>query len=387
MMHKPAIVVVAFNREQSLKRLLLSISNATYTIKDIPLIISIDYAKDNHQVKVIADTFNWPHGTKKVIYQNNNLGLRKHILQCGAHAITYDSVIILEDDLFVSPNFYEFTLAALNFSSDKSYISGISLYSHQFNVHSRSNFSPLIDGYDNWYFQFASSWGQAWTKNQWLLFMTWYNKQENLTPNASLPANVTCWSDKSWLKYFIAYLVESDTYFLYPRTSYSTNFSDMGTHIGKDSTIYQVPLDLGNNIQYRFSNLEESNSIYDVFYENKKLHNYLNVPKKQLCTDLYGKKEIQKSSRYIITDNILNYKIIKTFGRSLKPHDANIIHEIPGEDIFLYDCQTVQSNPYKLNAYRKIMYNIKSLHRWEAKIVLFKRIKEMLYNAITKLGL
>ena len=386
-MYKPAIVVVAFNREHSLKRLLLSIGNATYTIKNIPLIISIDYAKDNQQVRIIADTFNWPHGPKKVIYQKKNLGLRKHILQCGAHAVTYDSAIIVEDDLFVSPNFYEFTLAALEFSTDKSYISGISLYSHQFNVHSRSNFSPLIDGYDNWYFQFASSWGQAWTKNQWLLFMTWYNKQESLTPNASLPANVTRWSDKSWLKYFIAYLVESDTYFLYPRTSYSTNFSDMGTHIGKDTTIFQVPLDLGNNIQYRFSNLQESNSIYDVFYENKKLHNYLNVPKKQLCIDLYGKKEIHKSSRYIITDNILNYKIIKTFGRSLKPHDANIIHEIPGEDIFLYDCQTVQTNPYKFNAYRKIMYSIKSLQRWEAKIVLFKKIEEMWYNALTKLGL
>ncbi|SDS73069.1 Glycosyl transferase family 2 [Maribacter dokdonensis] len=386
-MHKPAIVVVAFNREHSLKRLLLSISNATYTTKDIPLIISIDHANDNQQVKVLADNFNWPYGIKKVIYQKKNLGLRKHILQCGAHAVTYDSVIILEDDLFVSPNFYEFTSAALEFSADKSYISGISLYSHQFNVHSRSNFSPLIDGYDNWYFQFASSWGQAWTKNQWLLFMTWYNKQESLTPNASLPANVTRWSDKSWLKYFIAYLVESDTYFLYPRTSYSTNFSDMGTHIGKDTTTFQVPLDFGNNIQYRFSNLQESNSIYDVFYENKKLHNYLNVPKKQLCIDLYGKKEIQKSSRYIITDNILNYKIIKTFGRSLKPHDANIIHEIPGEDIFLYDCQKAQINPYKFNTYRKIMYSIKSLNRWEAKIVLFKRIEEMWYNTLTKLGL
>jgi len=386
-MSNPAIVIVAYNRAHSLKRLLQSIGSATYSSKNIPLIISIDYAKDNQEVVDIANSYNWPYGTKKVVYQKENLGLRKHILQCGDYTVKYGSAIILEDDLFVSPNFYEYTLAALKFATDKPYISGISLYTHQFNVHSRSNFSPIIDGYDNWYFQFASSWGQAWTKKQWLLFTSWYNLQDGLSSNSKLPANVTRWSNKSWLKYFIAYLVETDTYFLYPRDSYTTNFSDMGTHIGKDTTTFQVPLDFGNNNEFHFSNIQKSRSIYDVFYENKKLHKYLDLPERTLTVNLYGKKMLNESSRYILTDDVLNYKIIKSFGRSLKPHDANIIENIPGEDLFLYDCQIKQPNPHKINAYRKIIYNIKSLNRREAKIVYFKKITEILENILRKMGL
>ncbi|WP_437371994.1 glycosyltransferase [Maribacter litoralis] len=376
-MSNTAIVVVAYNRKHSLIRLLKSISKANYNSKNIPLIISIDYAEDNQEVVDIANSFEWYNGTKKVIYQKINLGLRKHILKCGSYAVTYGSAIILEDDLFVSPNFFEYTLAALKFTNDKQYIAGISLYNHQFNVHSRSNFSPIIDGYDNWYFQFASSWGQAWTKNQWLLFITWYNNQGSLSPNTNLPANVIRWSDKSWLKYYIAYLVETDTYFLYPRASYTTNFSDIGTHIGKDTTTFQVPLAFGNNNEFRFSNLQESSSVYDVFFENKKLHSYLNVPIEQLIIDLYGQKKSTENYRYLLTDKILNYKIVKTFGRSLKPHDANIINSIKGKDFFLYDCKTTQTNPYKIDSYRKIIYNIKSLKGKEAKIVLFKKLREM----------
>ena len=41
-MIKPAIIVIAYNREESLKRLLTSLNNAIYESDDITLIISID---------------------------------------------------------------------------------------------------------------------------------------------------------------------------------------------------------------------------------------------------------------------------------------------------------------------------------------------------------
>ena len=56
---------------------------------------------------------------------------------------------------------------AMEFSVNKKYIGGISLYNHELNVHTKENFKALDDGYDNWYFQFASSWGQAWSKANW----------------------------------------------------------------------------------------------------------------------------------------------------------------------------------------------------------------------------
>ena len=385
-MIKPAIVVVAFNRKRSLERLLNSINSATYTINNIPLIISIDHATDNQEILDLANVFKWNYGDKQVIYQKENLGLRNHILQCGGYAITYGAAIILEDDLFVSPNFYQFTLAALEFAENKPYIAGISLYNHQFNVHSRSNFSPLIDGYDNWYFQFASSWGQAWTGKQWKGFYNWYKNQKPLKPNSKLPSNVTRWSEKSWLKYFIAYLVETDTYFLYPRNSYTTNFSDSGTHVGKGSTTYQVPLSYGIEENLIFSNLKESNSVYDAFYENKKLYNSLDLKKDDISVDLYGKKPILVDKKFILTDKILPYKVVKTFGRSLKPHDANIIADINGDDIFLYDSHWVQKNTRKFRPYRKIVYSIKSLTRREAQQIFFYLLKEGIKKRLKQLG-
>ena len=92
------VVVVAFNRARSLKRLLGSLNDAIYTVDDVPLIISIDKGDSNQDVLAVAESFVWEHGEKKVVYQETNLKLRKHVLQCGDYALKYGNVIVLEDD-------------------------------------------------------------------------------------------------------------------------------------------------------------------------------------------------------------------------------------------------------------------------------------------------
>nr|WP_299485000.1 hypothetical protein [uncultured Allomuricauda sp.] len=352
------IVVVAYNRPRSLARLLQSLDDAKYPHQDIDLIISIDKAQNNQSVIDTANRFNWENGEKKVICQETNLGLRKHILKCGGLSIEYGAVIVLEDDLFVSPNFYSFTEQALLFSKKESVIGGISLYNHQLNVNTRANFSALEDGYDNWYFQFASSWGQAWTKDQWSGFIQWYNNNPDIENNINVPAYVRSWSSKSWLKYNIAYLVEKDLYFLYPKIALATNFSDAGTHVGNDSTIYQVPLDYGVERKYRFSFLKDSLSVYDAFFENKKLHESLEVNQNELCIDLYGYKS-ETSQRYVLTSKLMNYKIISSFGKSLKPHEDNILRSVDGFELFLYDTNSPEQNLNKQDFDRKVSYNFK----------------------------
>jgi len=223
---KIAIVVVAFNRAKSLNRLLSSLEKANYSSNEIPLVISIDKGENNEDIFKLASEFNWQYGEKIVNYEKVNLGLRKHILKCGNLSKKYGAVIILEDDLYVSPNFYRFTEQAINFSNNKDYIAGISLYNHKINVHTMDSFDAFEDGYDNWYFQFASSWGQAWTIEQWQKFLYWYNEnEEKLLANDKIPKNVTDWSNKSWLKYFIVYLIENDRFFLYPKISLSVLLS------------------------------------------------------------------------------------------------------------------------------------------------------------------
>lgn len=353
------IVVVAYNRPRSLTRLLGSISKANYPHTNIPLIISIDKAENNQNVLEVATSFNWEYGDKKVVYQAENLGLRRHIIQCGGLSQEYGAVIVLEDDLFVSPNFYVYTEQALEFSLREPAIGGVSLYNHQLNVHTLRNFHPIADGFENWYFQFASSWGQAWTKEQWKRFMDWYDVEHDLNNNDSIPKYVRSWSEKSWLKYNIAYLIEKDLFFLYPQLSLTTNFSDAGTHVGNDSTIFQVPLDNGTiKKKYHFSSIEESQAIYDAFFENLRIPAALGLLKEEVAIDLYGYKP-KESKRYILTPKILNYKIVRSFGKSLKPHDDNIFNNVGGWDFFLYDTLISKRNGLKANFVRNAEYNFK----------------------------
>src|SRR5574344_1345043 len=97
------IVVVAYNRLESLKRILASLSRGEYPREPVELIISIDRG-DNQEVLQYADAFPWPHGEKRVIYRPENLGLKRHILTCGDLTQDHDGIILLEDDLVVSPD-------------------------------------------------------------------------------------------------------------------------------------------------------------------------------------------------------------------------------------------------------------------------------------------
>lgn len=355
-----AIIIVAYNRSKSLQRLLLSISNANFNTNNVNLIISIDKSEGNEGVIAVANNFDWKNGKKQIIEHRENLGLRKHIIKCMHHVFEFENIIILEDDLFVSPSFYNYALQSLEFVKNKEFVAGISLYNHQFNVHTDTNFNAIIDGYDNWYFQFASSWGQIFNKTHIKEFLDWYENEPNLSSNETIPMGVRSWSEKSWLKYFIAFTIEKNKYFLYPQISLSTNFSDEGTHMESDTTRYQVPLAGSSNHKYNFSLLSESKSVYDAFFENKRLYIPLNIPSRNLTIDLYGYKTNYKTE-YILSSQILNFKVIKSFKRSLKPHDANITYNLMGKDLFLYDCTNTELNQFKRNKLGELMYQIKNI--------------------------
>lgn len=352
---RPVIVVVAFNRPRSLQRLLTFLSKAQYPDKNITLIISIDRG-DNQNVLNIANDFVWEFGEKIVDYQKENLKLRKHILKCGNWSEKYGSVIVLEDDLIVSPYFYNYAVQALSFSENREYIGGISLYNHRWNVNVSEPFEIMDDPYDIWYFQFASSWGQAWTATQWKNFKKWYVINESKDLHASdMPKFVANWSSSSWLKYFIKYLIESDKYFIYPKKSLTSNFSDAGTHVNSDNTNYQVPLDECKRV-YHFSELEESRCVYDAFFESQRMIDIHEIKTTDITIDLYGSKTDPKT-RYWLSRKILNYAIVASYGCSMRPHEANIMYDIPGEDFFLYDTSIEEKNSRKFNAKRKSVFN------------------------------
>src|SRR5690554_5034928 len=144
----PVLIVVAYNREHALQRLLDSLQAADYQGRqNINLIISIDYSGDNN-VQRCAEQFNWKHGDKRLIVYRERQGLRQHILNCGDLTTVYKSAIILEDDLFVSPHFYEYSVQAAKFYNSDARIAGISLYTMRRNETASRPFESVADGSD-----------------------------------------------------------------------------------------------------------------------------------------------------------------------------------------------------------------------------------------------
>jgi hypothetical protein len=337
MKYSPAIVVVAYNRPHSLKRLLSSLANARKA-DGARLIISIDNnGSENQQVVDLAQNFDWPFGEKEVIHQPVKLGLRKHILQCGDLSKKYGSVIILEDDLFVSPFFYDYAIQALAYYEKDENIGGISLYNHVDEDMTELPFMPIQDDSDVYFIQFPSSWGQAWSESQWGKFRIWYDKQPDISKIRISP-QVLSWRESSWKKYFNAYLVDSHRYFVFPRVSLTTNFNDKGTH---------KVLDVNHNGQstlritdthYRFKYCSDSLCRYDAHFElnEKTVHHFRpDLEKYSFELDLYGIKRLdQISVPYIITIRP-SRSFISGFQRALKPHEMNVILNLPGEEIRL----------------------------------------------------
>ncbi len=336
-MATPAIVIVAFNRPKALRRLLSSLTYASYPPAEIPLVISVDHqdSDSNRQVRQIAEDYEWRSGSKEVVISSSNLGLRRHVLQCGDLVGKYGAIIMLEDDLFVSPHFYEYAVAALTRFQQDVRVSGVSLYRHLSNPYLKIPFEIAPEGFDNFFLQFPSSWGQAWTRGQWEKFRGWYCDGNAVKMPKEIHPTVRNWPETSWLKHFLAYMVQTNTYFVYPSQSYTTNFSDSGTNVRTSNHAYQTPL-MQRSKPLVLKSLEEVTNVFDSHFEilPEKLKALAQIRADvQFETDLYGSKDLDSFDAPYFLSSKYCKNPEQSFGLHLKPIFANIISQIDG-DIF-----------------------------------------------------
>lgn len=342
----PTIVVVAYNRTASLERLLRSLAVAVYPVQQpVRLLISIDKG-NNREVVKLAQSFQWEYGTKQVLEQSEKLGLKAHIMRCAQFSLQYQSIILLEDDVFVSPYFYQYATQALAFYKSDEQVAGISLYHYQITESSFAPFEPLLDKNDVYFLQIAASWGQVWTAKQWYLFSKWYGQYGDTTFHR-LPQYVQHWPDYSWKKRFIAYLIAVNRYFVFPRVALSTNFGDTGTS-GSNGSIFQVQLQPAAKT-YHFVTCAESVAKYDSWFELKpnsikQLNGQLSAY--DFTVDLYGQKQLTEiNTPYLLSTQVTkNYEL--AFGASMYPLAVNIKHQTPGYDIKLCKKEDLLDSPY-----------------------------------------
>jgi len=354
-MNNTAIIVITYNRLDSLKRLLNSLQNAIYP-ECIPLIISVDKS-DTSLVEEFSNNFIWNHGEKIVDKHQHNMGLKAHILSLGKWFAKYDSLIILEDDLEVSPAFFYYCSETISQYQINSDIAGVSLYSFSVNYINHMPFTPAYNGYDVYMMNCAMSWGQIWFKEQWNDFINWYTKHEDFSYTPDIPHNLFNWGKNSWLKYHTRYCIETNKYFVYPYFSFVTNNSDIGTHnSAQDGNLFQVIRASQYNGKLRLPLTIEDSVVYDGFFERKNIIKYLDLPDNETCIDLNATKYLEPW-RYVLTTRKLNYKIIKTFGLKYKPIEDNVIYYSRGDDIFLYDTSISLKNSNNQRLIRIYQYH------------------------------
>jgi hypothetical protein len=355
---KVAIVVVAFNKVSPLGRLLKSLSNILLSqIAVVDLHFSIDGGGDI-EVKALANAYSWDKGEKTVVVHDRNIGLKNNVYASMKLGLKYDAIIILEDDLYVSPYLLSDAIKLLEFYSASPEIAGISLYSPRFNETSYSNFIPINDNSDAYFMKIPSSWGQVYSRAQVESYFKWHDNMRQANP-VTLPPNVARWSDKSWKKEFYQYLIELKKYLVYPRISLTTNYADAGVH-HRGSDLYQVPLSLSNR-PMQLNTFQSSNVIYDEYCEIE------SSSLKRLCrilegykfsVDLYGYKVSSNNltdADYVLSTLVLENPV-KSWDDSQIPLEMNCINDIPGKGLYLYERSKMSYSRYRLIKSRIKMY-------------------------------
>lgn len=357
---RPAIVAVGYNRPAAMQRLLHSIGNAVFPDGDVTLIVSIDKSGAQADVRAVAEAFPWPHGKKLIRCFDERQGLRKHILTCGDDAETYGAVIILEDDLIVAPGFYQYVCDALAFYGNEPGLAGISLYSHAWNGYADVQFTPAHNEFDTYLGQYSITWGQCWTAAQWRRFRAWYADNEGDISRFydRMPKDITTWPETSWGKYFVAFLLANDLYYVVPYVSLSTNCEELGQHAAGGSDAHQVMLLSGSNMRYAFAPTPQAIR-YDLFFERVGLAMPdCGVDIDDVCVDLNGQKNATFGKRYLLSAKTYALPVVRSFGMRMRPIEANIEYGIEGGDLFLYDAGDGLPAPASDNGERRLAYEL-----------------------------
>lgn len=357
------IVVVIDGFQVSLKKLLDSLNNAKYPQK-VKLIISIDNDQ-NQCIEKLAQTFEWKHGDKDVIV-HNDLGLNDHILFAGNLSRFYDGIILFDRELFISPYFYHYVIAAFDYYRKDLDIAGFALHSKNYYEAANLPFIPLMDGNDVFFMQSPSAMGQFWSKEQWFAFKSWHDENLSNTPTQEdgLPAHAIARSQLPCEMFYYWYMIRKNRYCVYPRFSLTCYSDDLDS----PNTLYELfihtPL-LFSKRNFVFLPLSESLSVYDAYYEilPQRLAKLQPILQKyDFACDLYGlKHKAMIKERYLLSSKTSDQPLY-SYVRELKPHEANIIANLSGQDVFLAESNTFVNEDNKGYLFDQLLYYFNDFH-------------------------
>lgn len=378
---KTAIICVAYNRADSLQRLLTSLEQACYP-ETATLIISIDKS-DTDAVEKMAENYHWPHGQLRIAKHEKNLGLRQHMLSLGKYFDEFDALVVLEDDVTVATSFYFFACACVEKYYGSEHISGISLYSFSINYQTYLPFTPAKSQYDVYLMNCAQSWGEVWMKPQWEKFIKWYECHSDNFNLEHLPQSLNQWPKSSWLKYHTRYCIEENKYFAYPYFSMTTNNADPGVNFhGNVDTLFQANMQTSLETVFRLPEFDEALIRYDGFFQPKFLGQYMALDESDLCVDLFSEKPTCLFKHYLLTNRAMPYQVVRAFALQLRPIEQNIICQREGNELWLYDTTQPAEPPQTPDRYLAYAYFYQKGFYKARSMIGFSRTLKLMWNLI-----
>lgn len=162
----PLIVVFAYNRPAHLERCLASLE-ACYGSKEFCVRIYCDGPRHDRdedvcaQVRRVAGSFRMFHSTS-VIAREGNLGLSRNVIEGVSESLRdRKRVIIVEDDLVLSPQFLEFMSHGLELYENDEQVASIHGYVYPVDASLPDSF--FLRGADCWGW---GTWRRAWERFQ-----------------------------------------------------------------------------------------------------------------------------------------------------------------------------------------------------------------------------
>jgi hypothetical protein len=219
--HDFEIIVLTMNRASSLKRLLKSLENTKYGEDVVKLSIKIDASPDNKDVIACARNFSFTHGPVAIEIAAANKGLRNAWLQ-AVSPNEQGRVLILEDDVDVSHEWYRWLKQAWKTYGNRTDISGITLYRQTLIPKYPTKLVEIVNNHEPFLYSLVGSIGFSPHPKQWSKFLHWSQKEIDIeTFNFSIPNIVyTYWWSAGnrrnmWTQNFIYFNILNNLYTLH----------------------------------------------------------------------------------------------------------------------------------------------------------------------------
>ena len=275
------VVLFVYNRVDHTSRVLETLGKNELA-KDTELYVFSDAAKSDKgldKVNAVREYINqkeWQKNFKTVtiVQAEKNKGLAKSVIGGVSEIIEkYGTVIVIEDDLILSPYFLNYMNGALDYYKEDSKIWAISGYS--FPMRSLKNYP-----HDVFYSYRGSSWGWAtwddrWKKVDWEVsdyaaLMSSQERQKQFNRGGSDLVNMLRLQMEgkidSWAVRWVYAQSKLDTYTVYPKHSYLGNggCDGSGTHSGKNDD-YWTDIQMSSE-ECKFETLEIDKKLAREFW-------------------------------------------------------------------------------------------------------------------------